>query len=58
MKTFEGALVYLADEIAETTVTVDGDTIVEIGGPVQGERIDGAGQNPCPCFDRRSRRRV
>lgn len=50
MKTFEGALVYLADEIAETTVTVDGDTIVEIGGPVQGERIDGRGKILAPAL--------
>ncbi|WP_299618308.1 alpha-D-ribose 1-methylphosphonate 5-triphosphate diphosphatase [uncultured Tateyamaria sp.] len=43
MITFQGAQVYLPDEIAETTVTMSGDTIVEIGGPQQGEIIDARG---------------
>jgi alpha-D-ribose 1-methylphosphonate 5-triphosphate diphosphatase len=43
MQTFEGALVYLPGEIAETNVTIDGGNIVEVGGPVQGEVIDARG---------------
>ncbi len=41
--TFEGALVYLPDEIVETTVTVADGKIAEIGGPVQGKKIDAGG---------------
>ncbi len=41
--TFEGARVFLADQIVETTVTVSNGKIAEIGGPVQGERVDAAG---------------
>ncbi|MQY42522.1 alpha-D-ribose 1-methylphosphonate 5-triphosphate diphosphatase [Epibacterium sp. SM1969] len=41
--TFEGARVFLADQIVETTVTVNNGEIAEIGGPVQGERVDAAG---------------
>lgn len=41
--TFEGAQVYLRNEIIETTVTVSDDKIAEIGGPVQGTRIDARG---------------
>ncbi|MFW2544835.1 alpha-D-ribose 1-methylphosphonate 5-triphosphate diphosphatase [Primorskyibacter sp. 2E107] len=40
IQTFEGAQVYLPDQIVETTVTVADGRIVEIGGPVQGYRID------------------
>lgn len=43
MITFEGATVFLPDEIAETTVTVADGTIAEIGGPVQGDAIDARG---------------
>ncbi|MCZ0812915.1 MAG: alpha-D-ribose 1-methylphosphonate 5-triphosphate diphosphatase [Pseudomonadota bacterium] len=43
MITFEGAKVYLPTEIAETTVTVAGGRIAEIGGPVAGTRIDARG---------------
>lgn len=43
MFTFEGAQVYLPGEIAETNVTVAGGHISEVGGPVQGERIDARG---------------
>ena len=43
VQTFEGARVYLPDEIAETNVTIDSGHIVEIGGPVQGDRIDARG---------------
>ena len=43
MITFEGAQVYLPNEIVETTVTVADGQIVEIGGPVQGSRIDVTG---------------
>ncbi len=41
--TFEGAQVLLQDQIVETSVTVDGDTIVDIGGPVIGEKINARG---------------
>lgn len=43
IQTFVGAEVYLPGEIVETSVTVDGDTIVEIGGPAQGDAIDARG---------------
>lgn len=43
MITFEGAQVYLPDEIAETNVTIDAGKIVEIGGAAQGEVIDARG---------------
>ncbi|MGC1505379.1 MAG: alpha-D-ribose 1-methylphosphonate 5-triphosphate diphosphatase [Sulfitobacter sp.] len=43
MFTFVGAQVYLPDEIAETTVTIAEGRIAEIGGPVQGARIDARG---------------
>ncbi len=38
--TFEGAQVILPDDVVETTVTVSDGLIAEIGGPVQGQRID------------------
>lgn len=41
--TFQGATVYLPDQIAETNVTVVGGQIAEIGGPVQGSAIDATG---------------
>lgn len=41
--TFTGAKVYLPDQIIETTVTVAGGRIAEIGGPVQGEAVDARG---------------
>ncbi|MEO0767568.1 MAG: phosphonate metabolism protein PhnM, partial [Pseudomonadota bacterium] len=43
IQTFVGAEVYLPGEIAETTVTVEDGTIVEIGGLVQGAQIDARG---------------
>jgi alpha-D-ribose 1-methylphosphonate 5-triphosphate diphosphatase len=43
MQTFEGARVFLPGDIVETTVTMADGAIVEIGGPVQGERIDARG---------------
>jgi len=43
MITFEGAQVYLPNEIAETTVTVADGRIAEIGGPSQGTPIDARG---------------
>ena len=43
MQTFTGACVYLPDGMHETNVTVETGMIVEIGGPVQGEVIDGRG---------------
>lgn len=50
MQTFVGAAVYLPGEIAETTVSVDGETIVEIGGPVQGTEIDARGKILAPAL--------
>lgn len=41
--TFEGAVVYLPHQIAETTVTVNDGMIADIGGPTQGEVIDARG---------------
>lgn len=43
MLTFEGATVYLPNEIAETTVTIDEGVIAEVGGTPQGEIIDARG---------------
>lgn len=43
VQTFEGALVYLGDDIVETRVTVADGLIAEIGGPAQGEVIDARG---------------
>ncbi|NIZ10043.1 alpha-D-ribose 1-methylphosphonate 5-triphosphate diphosphatase [Pseudooceanicola sp. HF7] len=50
MFTFEGACVYLPGEIAETNVTVEAGRIVEIGGPVQGARIDARGRILAPAL--------
>ncbi|MBO6776521.1 MAG: alpha-D-ribose 1-methylphosphonate 5-triphosphate diphosphatase [Marinibacterium sp.] len=50
IQTFVGAEVYLPNEIAETTVTMDGGTIVEIGGPVQGLEIDARGKILAPAL--------
>jgi alpha-D-ribose 1-methylphosphonate 5-triphosphate diphosphatase len=50
IQTFTGAEVYLPSEIAETTVTVDGETIVEIGGPVQGQEISARGKVLAPAL--------
>ncbi|TCL08271.1 alpha-D-ribose 1-methylphosphonate 5-triphosphate diphosphatase [Shimia isoporae] len=41
--TYEGAQVYLRNEVVETTVTVSDGKIVEIGGGVRGTRIDARG---------------
>ena len=41
--TFQGAQVYLPNQIAETTVTVSDGKLVEIGGPAVGEVIDARG---------------
>ena len=43
MITFQGAKVFLPDEVVETTVTVNNGVIAEIGGPLQGEAIDARG---------------
>lgn len=43
MFTFEGAQVFLPCEIVETTVTVSGGVIAEIGGPAQGDVINARG---------------
>lgn len=43
MQTFTGASVYLPDGITDTTVTIEYGTIVDIGGPVQGDVIDAHG---------------
>lgn len=50
IQTFVGAQVYLPGEIAETTVTLDAGTIVEIGGPVQGIEIDAGGKILAPAL--------
>ena len=50
MLTFEGAQVYLPDEIAETTVTIADGQILEIGGPPQGEVIDARGMILAPAL--------
>ncbi|MEO0766702.1 MAG: alpha-D-ribose 1-methylphosphonate 5-triphosphate diphosphatase [Pseudomonadota bacterium] len=50
MQTFVGADVYLPAEIAQTTVTVEGGAIVEIGGPVQGVEIDARGKILAPAL--------
>ncbi|APX12867.1 alpha-D-ribose 1-methylphosphonate 5-triphosphate diphosphatase [Tateyamaria omphalii] len=43
MITFDGAQVFLPDEIAETTVTVVDGRIAEIGGPAAGTIVDARG---------------
>jgi len=50
IQTFVGAAVFLPDQITETTVTVDGETIVEIGGPVQGEAVCARGKILAPAL--------
>lgn len=50
MITFQGAAVFLPDQIVETTVTVAGGIITEIGGPARGEVIDGRGLNLAPAL--------
>ncbi|MGR3494999.1 alpha-D-ribose 1-methylphosphonate 5-triphosphate diphosphatase [Citreimonas sp.] len=50
MLTFEGATVYLPSEIARTNVTIADGAIVEIGGPVQGARIDARDQILAPAL--------
>ena len=50
IQTFVGAEVYLPGEITEATVTMDGGTIVEIGGPVQGAEIDARGKILAPAL--------
>jgi alpha-D-ribose 1-methylphosphonate 5-triphosphate diphosphatase len=48
--TFQGAQVYLPDEIVETNVTVDAGRIVEIGGPAHGQVIDATGRILAPAL--------
>lgn len=50
IQTFVGAAVYLPEEITDTTVTIDGGTIVEIGGPIQGAEIDARGKILAPAL--------
>ncbi|MEL6913041.1 MAG: alpha-D-ribose 1-methylphosphonate 5-triphosphate diphosphatase [Pseudomonadota bacterium] len=50
MQTFAGAAVYLPGEIVETTVTIDGGAIVEIGGPVRGAELDARGKVLAPAL--------
>ncbi len=50
IQTFVGAEVYLPNEITDTTVTMDGGTIVEIGGPVQGLELDARGKILAPAL--------
>lgn len=48
--TFQGAQVFLPDQIVETDVTIDEGRIVEIGGGVQGARIDARGHLLAPAL--------
>ncbi len=48
--TFQGATVYLPDQIVETTVTISDGQIVGIGGPLQGEVIDAHGKILAPAL--------
>lgn len=50
IQTFQGAQVLLPGGIEETTVTVDGGQIAEIGGPAQGEIIDARGLMLAPAL--------
>ena len=50
MLTFEGAQVYLPNEITETTVTIADGKIAEIGGPSHGEVIDARGMILAPAL--------
>lgn len=50
IQTFVGAEVFLPGEIAQTTVTVEGASIVEVGGPVQGTEIDARGKILAPAL--------
>jgi alpha-D-ribose 1-methylphosphonate 5-triphosphate diphosphatase len=50
MITFQGAQVFLPGEIAETNVTIAEGLIAEIGGPAQGEVIDGRGMILAPAL--------
>lgn len=50
IQTFQGAQVLLPGGIEETTVTVDGSQIAEIGGPAQGEIIDARGLMLAPAL--------
>lgn len=50
MLTFEGAQVYLPNEITETTVTIADGKIAEIGDPSQGEVIDARGMILAPAL--------
>ena len=50
MITFEGAQVFLQNDIVETTVTVEDGTIVEIGGACRGQRVDGRGKILAPAL--------
>ncbi|MEM9552433.1 MAG: phosphonate metabolism protein PhnM, partial [Pseudomonadota bacterium] len=48
--TFQGAQVYLPNDIVETTVTVEDGVIVEIGGAARGEVIDARGKILAPAM--------
>ena len=48
--TVTGALVYLPDQIVETTVTVADGIISEIGGDARGKEIDGTGRILAPAL--------
>lgn len=47
---FVGATVYLPNEIVQTTVSIEDDTIVEIGGDARGEVIDATGMILAPAL--------
>lgn len=50
MQTFEGATVYLPEEIAQANVTIADGVIVEIGDQVQGDVIDARGRILAPAL--------
>lgn len=50
IQTFLGAEVYLPGGIEDLTVAVEGDRILEIGGPVQGAEIDARGKILAPAL--------
>lgn len=50
IQTFVGAEVYLPGGIEDLTVAVEGDRILEIGGPVQGAEIDARGKILAPAL--------
>jgi len=50
LQTFTGGIVFLPDDMTETSVTIENDEIVDIGGPVQGEEVCAAGRILAPAL--------